>query len=305
MPLDSSMHCQAQELFKQHKQKSNPQRAKQIYLNTLAVSAVNSYLSYTGIETDLEASDRYDPDPEVQDLHNLTDLEVTGIGKLDCLPVWSGAEIIQIPSDALLSSEIGYVGVRLNGALQEATLLGFVKTVAETGELPIKQLEPLEGLLEHLSKRQQIINSCKSLTNDLSAAIALARREIHWWEAIEPQDKYQNEYYLETQRERGRYQINNIIDPAIQRTLGVEIFCDNSCEIYFEGLVINVHPCNEYLWSISVKEGKKYSRNVHKRKKYLNTESNSLRVWTKLKPGDVQKFLLLTLDNIRTGEIFH
>lgn len=310
VPLDSSIHCQAQELFKQHKQQSNPQRAKQIYLNTLAVSAVNSYLNYTGIETDLKASDRYDPDPELQDLYNLTDLQVTGIGKLDCLPVWSGAEVIQIPSDTLLSSEIGYIAVQLDGALQEATLLGFLKTIEEARvveteelsikELPINHLKSLAGILQYLTRRQRIINSCKSLTNDLSDAIALARREIHWWEGIEPR----NEYYSETRKERTRYKINNIIDPAIQRILGVEITCDDSCEIYFEGLMINVHPYDEYLWTITIEEGKKYSRNVHKREKYHSTESKSWSLWTKLKPDDVQKHLLYTLDNIRTGEIF-
>lgn len=172
VPLNSSIHCQAQEFFKQQ---DSLREAKQVYLNTLAVSAVNSYLGYRGIETDLEQSNSYQS--SMQDM-NTADLFITGIGALECRPVWSGEDIVQIPSSFCFSNSgyvIGYVAVQLDGALQEATLLGFAKTVEQMGELPLNQLEPLEGLLEDLSKKQQIVNSCKRRTTDLSDAIARAK----------------------------------------------------------------------------------------------------------------------------------
>lgn len=271
VPLDSSIHCQAQEFFKQQ---DTLQEAKQVYLNTLAVSAVNSYLGHRGIETDLEQSDSYKPSMQSMDTG---DLFVTGIGALECRPVWSGEDVIQIPSGACFSNSgyiIGYVAVQLDGALQEARLLGFVKTVKKKGEVPLNQLEPLEGLLEDLSRRQQIVNSCKRRTTDLSDAIARAK-------AIE-----------DTEIRLNHYKINNIIDPLIQRTLGVEID-EYSCTIEFEGLTIRLQLYTEHSWTIRVYEGK-----------FSFSTKDDLSVLQNIKPYDVQKNLLITLDDIRTGVIF-
>lgn len=271
VPLDSSIHCQAQEFFKQQ---DSPQKAKQVYLNTLAVSAVNSYLGYRGIETDLEQSDSYKPSMQYLDT---ADLFITGIGALECRPVWSGEDIVQIPSDSCFSNSgyvIGYVAVQLDGALQEARLLGFAKTVEQTGMLPINQLEPLEGLLKNLSRRQQIVNSCKRRTTDLSDAIARAKAIMD----IEVTLTYNK--------------INNILDPVIQRALGVELN-GYSYDIKFEELTIRLEPCSEYSWTIRVYEGE-----------YSFSTEDDLRVWKNIKPYDVQKNLLITLDDIRTGLIF-
>ena len=46
---------------------------------------------------------------------------------------------------------IGYVLIQIDEANREATILGFTKT-AVRGELHIRQLQPLESLLQHLSE---------------------------------------------------------------------------------------------------------------------------------------------------------
>ncbi|WP_414582277.1 DUF1822 family protein [Scytonema sp. PCC 10023] len=76
--LTLSAHSKAKQ-FARHQ--SNPQKAKQVYNNTLAVSAVNFYLQCLGFETDLEKSDSWNP--AMQSLMDVADLEVKALGKLE------------------------------------------------------------------------------------------------------------------------------------------------------------------------------------------------------------------------------
>ncbi len=134
-----------------YQKQSNLQKAKQVYLNTLAVYAVEFYLKCLGIETDRQASDSWTP--AIQTLANTADLEVKDLGKLECRPVLPDAEFCQVPPE-VWSNRIGYVAVRLDRALTQATLLGFVPTVNQE-EFPLSELKALEDLLEHLDKLQQ------------------------------------------------------------------------------------------------------------------------------------------------------
>ncbi len=144
VPLGLSAHARAEQF---RRRQSNPQKAKQVYLNTLAVAAVDFYLRCMGIETDWEASQSCNP--VMQYLIDVADLEVKNRGKLECLPVLPPNQIVRIPPEAW-SDRIGYVAVQFDQSLEEATLLGFTETVPESGELPISQLRSLEDLLEHL-----------------------------------------------------------------------------------------------------------------------------------------------------------
>lgn len=143
MPITLKAHQQAQQFWQQQ---PNTQAAQQVYLNTLAVQAVQSYLSWFGIVTDLEASDSWNP--AIQSLANTADLVVTGVGKLECRPVLPEADICEIPPE-VCCDRIGYVAVQFNSELSEATLLGFVPTVTTT-QLPLPQLQPLDRLLDYL-----------------------------------------------------------------------------------------------------------------------------------------------------------
>jgi hypothetical protein len=149
VPLSTSAHARAEQFSRQQ---SNPQKAKQVYLNTLAVSAVNFYLRCMGIETDWDAS--YSCNPVMYSLMDIADLDVKNRGKLECIPLLSPNQIIRIPPE-VWSDRIGYVAVELDSSLQRATVLGFTETVPESGELPIAQLRSLEDLLEHLRQNEQ------------------------------------------------------------------------------------------------------------------------------------------------------
>lgn len=143
VPLGTESHRLAQQLSKQMGDRT---KAKQVYLNTLAVSAAQFYLNCMGIETDWSAS--FSWNPVWQNLMDVADLEIPSLGKLECRPVLPNTQIVSIPAE-VWSERIGYVAVQLDSALQEATLLGFIQTASKE-ELPLTELGTLEELLAHL-----------------------------------------------------------------------------------------------------------------------------------------------------------
>ncbi|PPS45407.1 DUF1822 family protein [Chroococcidiopsis sp. TS-821] len=124
-----------------------PKKAEQIRLNTLAVCAVNNYLNMMGIDTNISAGDSWNP--VLRLCADIADLEVSGIGRLECRWVRSPAKQCDIPPE-VLEDRVGYVVVQFDEALREATLLGF--TPHAIAHLPIDELQPLEDLLAHLAQ---------------------------------------------------------------------------------------------------------------------------------------------------------
>ncbi|WP_246162737.1 MULTISPECIES: DUF1822 family protein [Brasilonema] len=158
VPLALSAHSRAEQ-FRRYQ--VNPQKAKQVYLNTLAVYAVNFYLQCRGFETDWETSDSCNPG--MQMLMDVADLVVKNRGKLECRPVLPNTEVVCIPAE-VWSERIGYVAVQLSESLREATLLGFVEKVTSF-ELPLSQLRSLEELPRHLNQIRPAINLSKWFEN--------------------------------------------------------------------------------------------------------------------------------------------
>nr|MCU0547696.1 DUF1822 family protein [Oscillatoriaceae cyanobacterium Prado104] len=132
VPLSFEAHDIAQQCAK----KSIPTRFKQVYLNTLAVYAVDSYLRCMGLETNLEKSESRDS--LMLKFVDVADLDVAGIGKIECRPVLPDSQICRVPSDAW-EDRIAWVAVQLNQSLTEATLLGFARSTA--AEIPVAELE--------------------------------------------------------------------------------------------------------------------------------------------------------------------
>ena len=148
VPLFQSAHRIAKQFSQQQ---SNQEKAKQVYLNTLAISAVDFYLRCVGIQTDWEASDSWDS--VMQAMMDVADLEIPNYGKLECRPMLPETQVIYIPPE-VWSDRIGYVAVQFDQSLKEATLLGFAEAVS-IEELPLSQLRSLGDLLEHLSHIRQ------------------------------------------------------------------------------------------------------------------------------------------------------
>lgn len=148
--LALSAHAQAENFRRHH---SNPEKAKQVYLNTLAVYAVDVYLQCLGFETNLENSDSWNP--AMQIFMDVADLVVKDRGKLECRPVLLNAEIVSIPAE-VWHERIGYVVVKLSESLREATVLGFVEKVTKA-ELSLSQLQSLQKLPIKLAKIKPLV----------------------------------------------------------------------------------------------------------------------------------------------------
>lgn len=124
-----------------------PQKAEQVRLNTLAVCAVNDYLQMIGIPTNLEASDSWNP--VLRLCADVADLEVTGIGRVECRPHRSAQSSCYVPPEVWLD-RVGYIAVEIDELSLEATVLGFTETVTDE-ELPIRQLKPIDDLIDVLN----------------------------------------------------------------------------------------------------------------------------------------------------------
>lgn len=171
MPLTQSFH-QVAEQFRQ--QQSNPQKAKQIYLNTLAVQAVKSYLEWFGVETDLDASDSWNP--VLQSLTDVADLVIPHQGRLECRPVLPGTQSCYIPPE-VWNDRLGYVAVQFDSELTEATLLGVVPAV-RTSEVPLNELRSLDEIFDYLAPASQ---SESTISTQVASSLANLSR---WLEDI-------------------------------------------------------------------------------------------------------------------------
>lgn len=140
------------------RKQSHPAKGEQVYRNTLAVLAVDFYCQCMGIETDLTASDSWNP--VMQTLLNTGDLTIKGLGKLECRPVLFASDIVEVPVE-VMTDRIGYIAVQFSESMQEAELIGFVKQVT-TEEIPLYQWKSLNYFLECVSE-PQIINLSKWL----------------------------------------------------------------------------------------------------------------------------------------------
>jgi Protein of unknown function (DUF1822) len=133
------------------------EKSLQVYLNTLAVYAVNNYLRIMDISTDLTVGDSWNP--AIRFACDVADLWVTDVGRLECrpLPVMNrqsakpAAISCYVPPETQ-DERIGYVVVQIDLEQQEATLLGFAPTVTSE-ELIINELQPITEMLKNLENQ--------------------------------------------------------------------------------------------------------------------------------------------------------
>jgi Protein of unknown function (DUF1822) len=147
VPLSFEAHALAEQF---RRQQSSPQKAKQVYLNTLAVYAVDFYLRCLGIKTEADKSDSRNP--LCLKFMNVADLWVKSIGRLECCPILPGSTVMQIPAE-VRANRVGYVAVQLEQSLKQATLMGFTATAVP--ELSLSQLKTLAEFPEYLHQLQQ------------------------------------------------------------------------------------------------------------------------------------------------------
>lgn len=145
--LGNEAHNIATQFAREH---INPQKGKRTYLNTLAVYAVNTYLQWFKIKTDLNASDSWNL--AFNCLFDNADLVLTNTGKLECRPVLPEELTIYLPPEATID-RIGYVGVQFFENLNQVQLIGFIKAtdLNSTEEISVEDFQPIDTLLDYLS----------------------------------------------------------------------------------------------------------------------------------------------------------
>lgn len=143
VPLSLEAHRLAKQFCGQQ---ADQQKAKQIYLNTLSVFAVQFYLRCMGIEADRTTSQSQDW--LMQQLMDVADLNIPTVGRLECCAVLPDAQTVHI-SPETWTDRVGYVAVQFEPSLRSAIVLGFVPETG-IGEMPIAQLRSLDELLQHL-----------------------------------------------------------------------------------------------------------------------------------------------------------
>lgn len=146
--ISLTAHVQA-ETFRCYQ--SQGAKAKQVYLNTLAVFVANSYLNTIGWSANLAQSDSWNPTS--QTMMDVADLEVPGYGKLECRHTFAGAKTVAVPPE-VWSGRIGYLIVTFDRSLKKASIQGFARQINRL-ELPIEQLESLEGFPGYLSQQRR------------------------------------------------------------------------------------------------------------------------------------------------------
>jgi Protein of unknown function (DUF1822) len=160
--LDKNAHRYAQQFAKEQ---INPQKGKQVYLNTLAVCAVNSYLKMLSIDTSLDRS--YCWHPIYRSIFDTADLVLPKIGKLECRPLLPGETTFLLPPE-VIEDRIGYLAVRFKEQLDEVELLGFINSGAIANDLEpifLDRLQSLDTLIDRIYRQKPSIDLGQWLRN--------------------------------------------------------------------------------------------------------------------------------------------
>ncbi|MDZ8223754.1 DUF1822 family protein [Nostoc sp. ChiVER01] len=209
------------------------EKRNQVYLNTLAVCAVNDYMEMMNIPTDPKASDSWNC--AMHYYADVADLKLSGLGYLECRPVSSG-NLCYIPPE-VPDDRIGVVVVELDIEHQQATLIGFAKTV-KAGELLFNELQTIEDLLAY-------IDSLESNAREVKLSYWLQNIIDAGWQPIEKilaSKTPQLAFRYRNGVTRGKLIDMGIELPGQSLALVITLTPKNSVEIQ---LKLQVHPSDE------------------------------------------------------------
>jgi Protein of unknown function (DUF1822) len=126
-------------------------KARRTFLNTLSVWAVHDYLALMDVTTDLSQGDSWNP--LMRHCADVADLVVSGMGRLECRPLFGQAESCTVPPDAWWE-RMAYVFVQIHPSYTQATLLGFSLRVEQL-EVSTSALQPMDEFLVYLHQVRQ------------------------------------------------------------------------------------------------------------------------------------------------------
>ncbi|WP_460206267.1 DUF1822 family protein [Scytonema sp. NUACC21] len=173
------------------------QKAKQVYLNTLAVLVVNSYLEMLDIPTQLEASHSWNPYRRL--IEDVADLLLLEVGYLECRAIRTGDRFCHVPSE-VCDRRIGYIVVEINKTCTEGKIKGFLPNITAV-EIDVEQLQPLAELIEysHIVQLRQWLEgiysfqwqSIEELSRQRSPQVAFRFRWVREFELDTPKKVWQ------------------------------------------------------------------------------------------------------------------
>lgn len=169
--LTTSFKRQAQAFSREQR---DPEKARQVYLNTLAVQAVHFYCDCMEISTDLEAGESWSSISRT--LMDVADLVIPGKGRLECRPVLPGEEICSLPPE-VHEDRLGYIVVSIDEEAYEATLLGFSPVFQS--KLVIHQLASLDDMLDVLFEEESLAETVSP--GEIFASVASDAVRIGQW----------------------------------------------------------------------------------------------------------------------------
>jgi hypothetical protein len=111
-------------------EQKSPAKGKRVYLNTLAVAALHTYLTWLNIESDLDSS--YSLHPLQRSAFDRADLYIPDLGRLDCVITLPGETFAASP---LASKDtIAQVLVQFSESLSSVRLVSYCLVIGEPEE---------------------------------------------------------------------------------------------------------------------------------------------------------------------------
>ena len=179
IPLSMEDHALARHFAGEQKSTT---KGKRVYLNTLAVAALHTYLTWLNIETDLDSS--YSWHPLQRSAFDRADLYIPDIGRIDCVLALPGATTAESP----LASEdtIAQVLVQFEESLASVRLTGYCLVIGEPEEEVSTDLEQgwfeIEQLPETLLRLQMAFDYLEMAEDEETQRLReeMAARELNW-----------------------------------------------------------------------------------------------------------------------------
>ena len=146
--------------------------ADRVRRNTLAVMAVNHYLSWQGIKTDLMAGNSWHPGLRL--VADVADLQVVGLGRLECRVIAPGATKIEIPLE-VSEDRVAYMVLELSEQPLSGKLLGlFIPGENPVSSIALSDLIDMDESIEYLTQLESAKNSASVVASGSSESIAEA-----------------------------------------------------------------------------------------------------------------------------------
>ncbi|NEO99800.1 MAG: DUF1822 family protein [Symploca sp. SIO2E9] len=159
-------------------QQPNGAKAKQVFLNTLAVCTFNNYLKILGIPSDPSNCDSWNP--VMRMTTNVADLEVIGKGRIECRSISAlereNTAECYVPTE-VKDERIAYVVTQIESERSDALILGFLERV-DSEVLPLNRLRPISDFPMYLDQ-YSLSDRVTQLSNWLHGQIETA------WQTIE------------------------------------------------------------------------------------------------------------------------